>query len=51
MEHDRKEGVTLPDAGDEKFVENADKQNLHDGMSDHDRKVMTRKILLKLDFR
>lgn len=36
---------------DEKFVEVANKNAAGDGMSEHDRKVLTRKILVKLDFR
>ena len=37
---------------DEKYIEVGMKQPVGgDGMSDHDRKVMTTKILLKLDFR
>ena len=37
---------------DDKFVEIADKKEVAgEGMSEHDRKVLTRKILLKLDFR
>lgn len=39
--------------GDEKFVEVAKNGNGAglDGMTDHERTVLTRKILLKLDFR
>jgi hypothetical protein len=39
--------------GDEKFVEVAKNGNgtVLDGMTDHERTVLTRKILLKLDFR
>lgn len=37
---------------DEKYLEVGMKQHVGgDGMSDHDRKVLTTKILLKLDFR
>ena len=38
------------DMADEKYIEEADKTAIGgDEMSEHDRKVMTRKILLKLD--
>ena len=38
------------DVADEKYIEEADKKPIGgDEMSDHDRKVLTRKILLKLD--
>jgi hypothetical protein len=40
--------MALPD---EQFVEVAEKQNAADDMADHDRKAMTRRILLKLDVR
>jgi hypothetical protein len=37
---------------DEKFIEVADKKRIPgEGMTDHERKVLTTKILLKLDFR
>jgi hypothetical protein len=36
---------------DEKFVEVAKQQPGRDEMTDHERTVLTRKILLKLDFR
>jgi len=45
---DRKEDM---DIQDEKFVEVAKRQPATDGMTDHERTVLTRKILLKLDFR
>ena len=37
---------------DEKFIEDHDKKHVvDDGMSDHERSILTRKILFKLDFR
>lgn len=45
------EGDRKVEMADEKFLEIADKKVPGDGMSEHDRTVLTRKILLKLDFR